>query len=225
MNILALSGWGQPHDALADLLPGAKHLDYTTHASVESLHMGLQNTPAGYDMVVGWSLGGQLAVEALAKGIVTARRLVLIAAPFQFVGNTSSQPGMPRATYEKFRENYERDPQRTMRKSWEFVTHDDRCASHVKTRMTQAKRESVLRQDWGYWLARLGTFSCCDLALDRLPPTLIVHGENDAVVDHRQSELFAARIPHAKLVKWPGCGHAPHWHDEPQLHRLIHHHV
>jgi 3-oxoadipate enol-lactonase len=38
-------------------------------------------------------------------------------------------------------------------------------------------------------------------------PTLVVHGTLDRVVDSRNGELLARRIPNARLLAIPGCGH------------------
>ncbi len=43
--------------------------------------------------------------------------------------------------------------------------------------------------------------------------TLILHGEADRVVDPRNARLLAARIPHARLVTFPGLGHLFFWED------------
>ena len=43
--------------------------------------------------------------------------------------------------------------------------------------------------------------------------TLVMHGEADRVVDPRNARLLAARIPHARLVTFPGLGHLFFWED------------
>ena len=43
--------------------------------------------------------------------------------------------------------------------------------------------------------------------------TLILHGGADRVVDPRNARLLAARIPHARLVTFPGLGHLFFWED------------
>ena len=49
------------------------------------------------------------------------------------------------------------------------------------------------------------------VSLDRLPsldvPTLVVHGELDALVPLANGELIAKTIPGAELVVVPGSGH------------------
>jgi 3-oxoadipate enol-lactonase len=47
-------------------------------------------------------------------------------------------------------------------------------------------------------------------------PTLVVHGTADAVVDPRNGELLAERIPGARLQLVPGCGHLLSW-ERPEL--------
>jgi 3-oxoadipate enol-lactonase len=44
-------------------------------------------------------------------------------------------------------------------------------------------------------------------------PTLVLHGGADKVVDPRNAELLASRIPDAKLVMFPRLGHLFFWED------------
>lgn len=219
MNILALSGWGQPHDALATLAPDALHFDYAQFPSQEDVFSVLEGRC--FDRVIGWSLGGQLAVEALAKNILRARELVLIATPYQFVQSEGEKLGMERGTYEKFRENYARNPSRTLARAWELVAHHDKHAAQIQQRLRNADSAAVLSRQWTYWFDRLGHFSCNALELSRLPPTLLVHGANDAVVAHAQSGRFLERLGQARLITLDSCGHAPHWHDEVLIREAV----
>ena len=40
-------------------------------------------------------------------------------------------------------------------------------------------------------------------------PTLVMHGEADKIVPFADGEGFAATIPGARLVAYPGVGHVP----------------
>lgn len=53
-------------------------------------------------------------------------------------------------------------------------------------------------------------------ALDRITaPTLIVWGDQDAILPHDDQAALAAAIPDARLVVYPGAGHAFYW-EEPE---------
>lgn len=60
-------------------------------------------------------------------------------------------------------------------------------------------------------LARLGGI---------MAPTLVVHGEEDMVVDPANARTLARRIPGARIETWPGAGHI-YMTDEPEADRRI----
>ena len=222
-GVVTISGWGQPHDALRSIAPDAHHAQY---ADAPNTAMALQQLSAVSkpDVVIGWSLGGQLAVRAIAAGLMRPRLLVLIAAPFQFVKNTTLPIGMPADTFAGFLSNYRRRPEQTLIKAWELIQKDDSNASEVSAHLQTHEKNLVLKQDWLRWLEELNSFSCEGLHLAEFPSTLLIHGDRDHVVYHEQSEHFASVIPHAKLVTLKNCGHAPHWHNAEKVKQLIEQH-
>lgn len=224
MRILALSGWGQPHDVLSAVVPAATHVDYVHLESAEAALAKIGKVGQACDAAIGWSLGGQLLVRAIAEGLIKPKRLVLIATPFQFVATKESPLGMPADTFAQFRENYANDPERTLRKAWELIAYGDEREHKVRAAMDRQDVQKVLSRNWLRWLDLL-QFSCEALSFKKFPPTLLVHGEKDAVVWPNQAERFAAAIPKAKLELWEGCGHAPHWHDTDALKALVKGHM
>jgi pimeloyl-[acyl-carrier protein] methyl ester esterase len=225
MRTLALSGWGQPHDALAAILPDATHFDYARHDSMETAIAAIAAAAKNHARVVGWSLGGQLAVRAIAKGIVKPKRLVLIGVPFQFIRNDRLKLGLPRDTYDMFCANYKNNPERTMKKSWELIAYGDTREAEVKAQLAKQDRKKVLENDWQRWFTMLSDFSCDELDFSEFPPTLVIHGDKDAVVWHEQAAYFIKRLPHSRLETFSGCGHAPHWHDTKKCRELMKNHV
>jgi pimeloyl-ACP methyl ester carboxylesterase len=224
MRVLTLSGWGQPHDALGVLAPGATHVDYARCAGVEEALAELAEEGRGHDVVIGWSLGGQLAVRAVAAGMLRPAALVLIAAPFRFVATPQQPIGMKRDLYDKFRANYARHSERTLEKAWELVVKDDGRAEQVRAHLGKQDRLAVLEKDWLGWFDRLDGFGCEELPMEHFPSTLLIHGERDVVVNVEQSRCFAAALPQARLEILSQCGHAPHWHDSEYVQRLIEEH-
>lgn len=221
MRIACLSGWGQPANALASLVPGALHIDYSRHSSANAALLEIAAQARGHEIIIGWSLGGQLALRAIAAGLVKARKLVLIAAPFQFVSQAQNPLGMPQDMFEKFRANYERNPEQTLHKAWELIAKDDANEETVRSHLLAQDRAAVLRQPWLYWLDALSSYSCESLYVDETPDTLIIQGARDLVVYPEQANALKGLLPAAKLHRLGGSGHAPHWHDGAMLNQLI----
>ncbi len=209
MSIIALSGWGQPPDALREVAPNAQFVDYARAGTVERA----LDTLAGYAprCVIGWSLGGQMAARAIVKGIWKPELLVLIAAPFKLTHNL---------TLAKFRDNFRRDPERALKKGYALIAHEDTNAAHIQKYLEDAKKR-LPAHDWLYWLEALATHGFEPGEMKHFPRTILLHGDRDAVVGLEQSQAFAKALPQAELHVFEGCGHAPHWHDEARVRGLL----
>lgn len=225
MRIACLSGWGQPYDALASLVPESAsyitHIDYARHDSANAAIVHIAEKARGSDMVVGWSLGGQMALRAIATGLLKPERLVLIATPFQFVKSPTLPLGMPTDLFEKFKNNYAKNPQNTLKKAWGLIAKDDTRAETIEKHLAAQDKEEVLAKNWGNWLHILENHTCKNLYTEQTPPTLLIHGDRDLVVYHEQSEAMIGILPNARLETIAGCGHAPHWHDPERIKALI----
>ncbi len=221
MKILTLSGWGQPHDALSGILPDAVHFDYTGYPTIDDALKEIAGKAQGYDAIAGWSLGGQLAARAIANGLMKTAKLVLIAVPFQFVQTSNSKTGMPRDKFDKFRDNYKHNPARTLAKAWELIAINDTNADIVRICMAKNSQQDMLAKDWLRWLDMLDGFSFENIDMGLMPPTLLIHGTQDAVVDFEQSHEFTKAIPQARHIAIQGAGHAPHFHDEKSVQNYI----
>lgn len=225
MTTLALSGWGQPHDALAAIAPDAQFVEYARHFPAERALEYMHRHYAHAETVIGWSLGGQMAVRAVAAGVLAPKKLVLIATPWRFVRDPADPLGMGETTYAQFTENYAGDPARTLHKSYALIAKDDSRSTEVRRMLETQKQKLSLDLPWAEWLRALGDFSSDRLNLSRIPPTLLIHGTNDAVVDTAQSARWAERLPHAQAHFMEGAGHAPHWHDPAHVRALIETHL
>lgn len=215
MRTITLSGWGQPHDALAHLAPDSVAVDYAHAANAsEAIRMIATHEP---QRVIGWSLGGQLAVRAIAAGAIAPTQLVLIATPYQFVADDA----VGRETFAKFYANYKNNPRRTLHKAWELIHYEDARSDYISDQFALFDKDAVMQRDWLRWLGLLEEFSCEALDFSHFPRTLLVHGTRDKVVDAAQSERMKVRIAGAQLERFEHCGHAPHLHDAGRLQKLI----
>lgn len=214
MRSLILSGWTQPTNALATVEPDAATFDYSAYASPEDSFAALEKFKHTKN-IVAWSMGGQLALRAIAAGVLSPKHLTLIATPYQFVSGGEVK-GMDPLTFTQFRENYARDPARTKARFHGLVAKGDRDFARVHGLLGHHPEvENTTR--WLPWLDALGAHSFAGESFHHLPPTLIVHGKEDAIVPHAQAAHLHAALPKAQLNAWEGVAHAPHLHDAARL--------
>ena len=220
MKTIAFSGWTRPPALMNMLGEDIVAVDYAPHRSLPDFFGELAARHADADHVIGWSLGGQLAVRAIALGVLRPKRLTLISAPYQFVACDAFLHGMAPPVYAMFRESYLRNTPKTVGKFAALIAKGDRHMHRVLQQLAGHHRADDTDR-WLWWLEDLAAFSCRALALDHFPPTLLIHGREDAIVPPMQSEAFAAALPAAALHLLEGCGHAPHLHDSETIRNLI----
>lgn len=220
MNTISLSGWGQPADALERLGLGCA-LPYAACNNITQALELIASEAKNAMQIVGWSLGGQLALRAVVEKRIQPKNLVLIGAPYQFVETESVPLGMKWDSFTQFKENYARNPLRTLHKAHALIALGDEKNAKVRHYLEMQDMEALTHIDWHYWLEVLEEMSCAPLSFHDFPSLLLIHGENDAVVNVAAAHAFHGRIPHAQLHIIPGCGHAPHWHDINRIQSII----
>jgi 3-oxoadipate enol-lactonase len=163
--------------------------------------------------VAGISLGGMAAQELALGWPARVERLVLVATT---PGGPRAYP-LPAATaalLDGRREGSLRERVATALAPGAPEALVDRLVAH-------REREA---QDPVAWRAQAAASAAFD-AFERLPgtavPTLVLHGEADAVVDPRNAELLAQRIPGAGAVLVPDAGHLLFWEQPERFVSLV----
>lgn len=226
MSMLTLSGWTQPSDALARglSLHHAHVFDYSDYPSAAASFEALRAF-ADVEEVVAWSMGAQLAIRAVAAGVLKPKHMTLLAAPYQFVSTEDFADGMDPLTYRQFRENYTANPVRTKSKFHALVAKGDVHARRVQG-MLDHHPDVDNTARWLPWLDDLGEHSLQGVDTSAMPPTLLIYGTEDAVVPVKQGEKMLEILPQATLSRWEGAAHAPHLHDATRvLHEIATHKV
>jgi len=217
MSILTLSGWTQPSDALVRglALHHAQVFDYSDYPSAEASFAALGEY-RDIEEIIAWSMGAQLAIRAVAAGVLKPKHMTLLAAPYQFVSSNDFTDGMDALTYQQFRENYTADPVRTKSRFHALVAKGD---SHVRRVLPMLDHHPDVDNTarWLPWLNDLGEHSLHGVDASHMPPTLLIHGTNDAIVPFRQAQKMIEILPAAKLSVWDGVAHAPHLHDATRV--------
>lgn len=223
LRLAALAGWGHRAGCWEPLavtgatlagrsLPG--HEPNAGEAPPDCTLAGAAAALAGeWDVVMGWSLGGLAALEAVRAGAVRPRGLVLLATPPSFLARPTYPAGLARETLDGFRTGLANDPPATLRRFYALQFRGDRAP---RTRWASPRvrdRYLATPADAGVLSAWLEVLAATDLTaeppvLDR--PVLVLQGAGDAVVDPAAAAFFRGCGPQVTAHVIDGAGHAPH---------------
>ena len=172
---------------------------------------------AGIDRahVLGASLGGMIAQEVAVAAPKRVQKLVLCCtAP----GGAETVP-MPDVTVQLFAEAPTLEPDVALRRFVENALGSDPPAGLVEELY---RRRIEDPPDPAGWLAQAAagmTFEGVDGKI--AAPTLILTGTDDNVVDHRNADVLARRIPGARVERFPGAGHLFFWEQPDAFVRIV----
>jgi pimeloyl-ACP methyl ester esterase len=228
--LLAVHGWSR---SSADLGPLAERLaghrvvrpdlrghgrsapgPFTLPALADDLAaLAAEEVPGGV-LLLGWSLGAQVVLAALLAHPALrarARGLVLLGATPRFTEGDGWPHGQPARAVEGLALRVRRAPAKALAR---FL--DDCFAEGELDEAGRAGLEPLRAAptpDPATALAGLEVLATADLrgGLPALTlPALVLHGEADAIVPVGAGRALAAALPRARLVTFPGLGHAPH---------------
>lgn len=220
-KILCLSGWGQKFDSLEHVFNESffvQSFNYSKLNNVEKFFAEVESQKINPEILVGWSLGGQLAIRLIEKKIIQPKLLILFAPPFQMIKDSRIQAGMAQKTFDEFYKNFSASPTQTLRQFAILTSMNDRNAKEI------AKTLDVSEENFDqlkFWLKELERFSCFDVDFSNMPRTLYFHGAGDMIVHISQAEYFCQRIKNLRFEIFKNCGHAPHLSDLNSLRKII----
>lgn len=215
MQILSLSGWAQPINALQGVAPHATLFDYSEYATEEAT-MHVLARYRDIPMIIAWSMGAQLALKAIAAHVLKPKFLLILAAPFQFVSDAQFGDGMDPLTFQQFRDNYARDAARTTQRFHGLIVKGDKHSKHILSQLSHHENVRDTKR-WLPWLERLGRESLSNVVIPYPARTIIVHGDKDAIVPVAQATHLQALMPKSQLEIWQDVAHAPHLHDAARM--------
>lgn len=214
MNTLVfLHGWGTDgniwrHQAEAFSGQGFKMLTPTFPVwEVPWLIGYLHGLPLTETILVGWSLGGMLLLEALSTGPFEPAGLVLVATPASFCQRPDYPWGQPPSVIRALRRTVRSDSRRGL---GDFA---GRClAPGEKNFQEELLLDFQPREEGADLASGLDYLLHTDLRprLSRVPAgPLIIQGEQDAIVPPAQADFLGQHLKEARMIKFPEAGHIP----------------
>jgi len=159
---------------------------------------------------LGWSLGGQVALNAALAGH-DIRRLVLVATTPRFLASPGWPCGMDPAVLASFADGLAGDHRRTLRKFLALQLRGDRHAASLLQTLS-AVLEAGGEADTATLETGLAILAGTDLRerLARIPqPALVVSGERDTLAPPEAGRRLAAALPAGRFELLAGAAHAP----------------
>lgn len=224
-TISAMHGWAM-HSGLfkdlADALPDAdwRGIDLPGHGrnrdtpwpeDTNSLVAGLvQDLPDG-SFLMGWSLGGLLAIEAALKHPKRFAGLILISATPCFIARDNWPDGVEAGLLKAMALELAADPELVVNR---FLALEIHGSAHPRDELKRLKSLALAHglPDKAALLAGLKHLADTDLSgrlADIECPVLLLGGRRDKLVPWAAMERSHRLLPNSRLVRVPGAAHAP----------------
>ena len=194
-------------------LPGHGHSapvsPFTLDAIVAALDTAFADVPPF--TVIGWSLGGQLALRWAQLRPGRIRRLVLVCTSPRFVAAPDWPHAMTEATLQRFGDELSVAWKLTVQRFLALQVHG---SEHGRAALAMLRHELFARGEPSpQMLAEaLAVLAATDLRAEIAnvaQPTLVISGERDVLTPPGAGRWLAAHLPNAHFVGISGAAHAP----------------
>lgn len=195
-------------------LPGHGHSAPSGQGSIGALVAMLDQAfgdEAAPPDVLGWSLGGLLALAWARAHPRRVRRLVLVGTTPKFVASEDWPHAMAPETLRRFADELRVAPRATLQR---FVTLQVQGSEEGRAALATLRKALFARAapDPSVLTDALHELAAADVRAD-VPAirasALVIVGERDTLAPPEASTWLANTLPDARLVVVPGAGHAP----------------
>lgn len=166
-------------------------------------------------VVIGWSLGGMLAVQLAARFPERIRAVITLAANVKFVAAADYPTAMPRVINRQFNQGFAQDPQATLKLFCGLLAQGD---ADERSLLRQLRRNDTgaMTDNWLQALQLLTALDNRAAFAQLLQPGLHLLADNDALVPVAAAELMQQINPRQEIKIFENTAHALHW-SKPQV--------
>lgn len=211
INILVMGGWSFSStelDPLTGAVPAESHVTLLTPPDCSnpgsspeaSLLQRFSARVQGqkFDLAIGWSMGGMLILEAMLQGALNARHLLLFSSCARFLQADDYPEGVCPKRH--------RAMQMLLKRNRPQCVHDFRLAS-AHPNQTKHTDSAWSSEDLAEGLTFLADFDVRSQLSEITQPALIIHGENDSIIQTDSANRLHTYLPNSRLVLVPKAGH------------------
>jgi pimeloyl-[acyl-carrier protein] methyl ester esterase len=220
-DIVLLHGWGSEASIWNGLqaklaprfrvstpdLPGYGSTPMCASCTAEGMADALARTAPPRCHVVGWSLGGLVALAWAGRAPRQVERLALIATTPSFLQQPGWTDAMDARTFAGFEEAAASDPAAALRRFVLLQSQGDDRAKLVARQLRSALAPAAAALGAGLRVLRRTDLRA---RLESLrSPALVIHGDRDRLVPHAAGERMSRLLPGARFLAVRGAAHAP----------------
>ncbi len=210
--------WNSIRDALAAHftlhlidLPGhgySQHVGISTLAATAG-HVARAMPARGH--LLGWSLGGQFAIELTRLVPEQIDKLVLVATTPQFIENPDWPHGKKAAALDQFATNLKENYHATIREflALQILNHPNQRATIAELQTAVSERGAPDLAHLTAGLELLRTNNLREQIKNIRHQTLVIQGDRDALTSERAGHWLAAQLPCGEYEMIPFATHAP----------------
>jgi pimeloyl-[acyl-carrier protein] methyl ester esterase len=229
MSVLWLAGWSAPPSVWQPVIDRFSRYNSRARHQLVDVHTLLERKSGmisqaqdwladGLWWVVGWSMGGMIALEWARRIPDRIRGVFAIGVTDQFVRSPRSPDGWDERVLSRMERRLPDDPAQVL------ADFDRRMFSSAekKAGWLEQWRQSYRNQQQPdvsgllTGLDYLRRFSFPDSLLS--VPVFLLHGEDDAICPVSGARRLARTLPKAELTVWEGAGHLPFWTQPERFH-------
>jgi pimeloyl-[acyl-carrier protein] methyl ester esterase len=163
-------------------------------------------------VLVGWSLGGMLALQIANEGKLPVERLALIGSTPKFTVGDDWSFGLPATQVRAMARNLKRQFETTLSEFFSLTFVGEKISiERLRTiRNFAVRASSVPDQEVAFELLyMLAEQDQRDILCDIHIPAMVLHGELDRISPVGAGRAMAAMLPLGEFVPFAGIGHAP----------------
>lgn len=224
-NLTLLHGWGL-NGAVWNSIRDALSAHFTLHlvdlpGHGYSQHVGIETLAATAEHVarvmpacghlLGWSLGGQFAIELVRQVPDQIEKLLLIATTPQFIANLDWPHGKKAAVLDQFATNLKTNYHATIREflALQILNHPNQRATIAELQASVSARGTPELAHLTAGLELLSNNNLCEQVKNIRHPTLVIQGDRDALTSERAGHWLATQIASSLYEMIPFATHAP----------------
>ena len=229
INLVLIHGWGCDSRTWKPLLESLQKIASVTlidlpgfgaspplpEFSLDAVMEQIQRQLPAKSVVMGWSLGGMLAVKLAERFPERVEAVITLAANAKFVADKSYSSAMSRAINRQFNENFAQEPQLALKLFGGLLVQGDENERSLLKQLRADHPGEVT----GNWLQALQLLSVLDnrATLAQLrQPGLHIYAEKDALVPVAAAVALTEINPQQEILVLENTAHALHW-SRPQL--------